>query len=117
MTLSKNRFFKYFIEAKEELQKVTWPTRKETIRYTILVIAFSLAMAVYFGVADFVSQLGLEKLIEFSDVSATGPAQAPATETPGTIDVGDIEVSGENTESVTIEETPADEASAEDSAE
>lgn len=48
-------------EAKAELTKVVWPSRKETMRITIAVIVLSLAVAVFLGAIDF----GLNKLIEF----------------------------------------------------
>ncbi len=48
--------FKYFAnyarESKEELQKVTWPTRKETIQTTAAVFAFVFVMAVFLWVSD-----------------------------------------------------------------
>lgn len=66
MTLTKNRVVKYFFEAKEELQKVTWPTRKEVYRYTVLVFVLIFSLAVYFGVIDWAMQLGLEELLSLS---------------------------------------------------
>ena len=48
-------------EARSELTKVVWPSRKETIRITIAVVVLSLAVAVFLGLADY----GLTKLIEF----------------------------------------------------
>lgn len=50
----------YFLEVKSELAKVVWPSRKDTVRYTGVVIAFSLAMAIILGAADY----GLTALIE-----------------------------------------------------
>lgn len=48
-------------EARSELTKVVWPTRKETIRITIAVVLLSLAVAVFLGAVDF----GLTKLFEY----------------------------------------------------
>lgn len=42
------------------MQKVVWPTRRQTIVYTAMVIVFSLAVAVILGAADY----GLLKLFE-----------------------------------------------------
>ena len=36
-----------------ELKKVVWPTRAETIKYSIVVIVFSIAVALYLGAADY----------------------------------------------------------------
>ncbi len=37
----------------EEMKKVTWPTKKETARYTWLVIVLSLVIAAFLGLLDF----------------------------------------------------------------
>ena len=58
-----NTLFKYLRESKEELEKVTWPTQKQTVRYSILVIVISIALALYFGVVDYLLNLGLEALL------------------------------------------------------
>lgn len=61
--LTNNRLVKYLRESKQELEKVAWPTQEQTTRYAIIVIVFVLALAVYFGVLDWVLNLGLEQLI------------------------------------------------------
>ena len=45
----RGRFFK---ETFSELKKVTWPTRKEMINYTLVVLAFMLVMGVVIGLLD-----------------------------------------------------------------
>lgn len=47
-------------EVKTELSKVIWPTRKETIRLTGLVIFISLVVGIYIGGLDII----LTKLME-----------------------------------------------------
>jgi preprotein translocase subunit SecE len=42
----------FFLEAKGELTKVNWPNRQELVRYTVLVVAISLAVAVFLGLLD-----------------------------------------------------------------
>ena len=39
-------------EAKSELLRVNWPSRKEVIRYTLLVVGISLFVAVFLGTLD-----------------------------------------------------------------
>ncbi|MBI1863298.1 preprotein translocase subunit SecE [Candidatus Microgenomates bacterium] len=46
----------------DELKKVTWPTRQETIRLTIVVIAISLIIAFYIGIIDVLLAKALELL-------------------------------------------------------
>lgn len=43
----------FLSEAKVELSRVNWPTQKQIIRYTVLVIAVSLLMAVFLGGLDY----------------------------------------------------------------
>jgi len=45
-----------------ELKKVSWPTRQETIRLTIIVIMISLIIGAYIGIIDFLLAKGLEIL-------------------------------------------------------
>lgn len=45
---------KYFRQVKEELTKVTWPTRQQTIQKTALVIGTSLVVGIYIGALDFI---------------------------------------------------------------
>jgi preprotein translocase subunit SecE len=40
-------------EVKVELKKVNWPTRKQTVKYTLIVIGVSFAVAIFLGGLDF----------------------------------------------------------------
>ena len=57
------KFGKYVKESIIELKKVTWPSKKETYRYTFLVIGISLLVAAFLGSLDFIFNIGLEFLI------------------------------------------------------
>lgn len=50
-------------ESRVELKKVTWPTREETIRYTMAVIVISLVTAGILGAADFIFKTLLTKFV------------------------------------------------------
>jgi len=56
-----NKIITFLKESKEELKKVSWPTRKKTIRYTIIVIQVSLAVAFFLGVLDLIFSALIEK--------------------------------------------------------
>ena len=43
---------RFITEVVNELKKVTWPTRQETIKLTVVVIALSLIVGVYIGGLD-----------------------------------------------------------------
>jgi len=46
--------FGFFQEVKEELGKVTWPSREQTIRYTILVIIVAVVVGLFLGGLDYI---------------------------------------------------------------
>jgi preprotein translocase subunit SecE len=50
-------------EVRQELKKVTWPTRQETVKYTIIVVAVSLAVAAFLGSVDFGLTWAINKFI------------------------------------------------------
>ena len=44
-------------EVREELDKVVWPTREQTIRYTVLVIIVTVAVGLILGGLDYLLTL------------------------------------------------------------
>lgn len=44
----------------DELKKVSWPTKKETVRLTLVVIVISLIIGLYVGIIDVLLAKGLE---------------------------------------------------------
>ena len=46
----------------EELKKVTWPTKEQTFRLTVIVIGISLIIGIYIGIIDVLLTKGLELL-------------------------------------------------------
>lgn len=51
---NKMKLSQYIAETRAELRHVNWPTRSQTLNYTIMVIAVSVAVALMLGIADFV---------------------------------------------------------------
>lgn len=47
-----NAIVRIYHETRTELRKVVWPTREETIRLTIVVIAVSVAIGVFLFLGD-----------------------------------------------------------------
>jgi len=54
----------YIKDSIVELKKVTWPTKKQTINYTLLIIGISLVLAALIGIADYVLSLGIQRVIK-----------------------------------------------------
>jgi preprotein translocase subunit SecE len=52
---------RFFDEVKQELDKVTWPARKETLATTWVVVFIVVLISFYLGACDFV----LAKLLRF----------------------------------------------------
>ena len=53
----------YLNETKAEIAHVSWPTRKQAIAYTIVVIVISFVTAFYRGAIDYIFSLILGKII------------------------------------------------------
>jgi preprotein translocase subunit SecE len=53
----------YIKSSIEEMKKVTWPTKKETYNYTVLVIGISLGVAAFLGALDYVFSTLLQIVI------------------------------------------------------
>lgn len=53
----------YFRGAIAEMKKVTWPSKKQTTNYSLIVIGMSIGVAVFFGLLDYGFSLGLEQII------------------------------------------------------
>jgi len=49
-------------EVKTETKRVNWPTREETIRYTLIVVGVSLAVAAYLGGLDIIIRFIIKNL-------------------------------------------------------
>lgn len=58
-----NKLINYIKASVSEMKKVTWPTKKETRNYTILVIVLSLITAAFLGALDFIFNYGLQFVV------------------------------------------------------
>ena len=58
-----NRFKSYIQESYQEIHRVNWPTRKETIRLTLIVIGISIGVAIFLGILDLLFTYSLEKFL------------------------------------------------------
>ncbi|OHA19433.1 MAG: preprotein translocase subunit SecE [Candidatus Taylorbacteria bacterium RIFCSPHIGHO2_01_FULL_45_63] len=53
----------YIKETRGELKHVSWPTRKQAMTYTVIVIIVSLLTAAFLGFFDFLFSLGIQELL------------------------------------------------------
>ena len=57
------KFIEYIKESKGELAHVTWPTRKQAIAFTVLVVVLSVLTSLYLGLFDTLFTTLIEKFI------------------------------------------------------
>ena len=57
---------KFFQEVKQEAFKVTWPTGKETMQGTLMVVAMAIVASLFFLLLDQVLKFFLELLLKVS---------------------------------------------------
>jgi preprotein translocase SecE subunit len=58
-----NRFINYLHDTRGELKHVSWPTQRQTIIYTTLVILISIVTSIYLGFFDYLFSQGLQYLV------------------------------------------------------
>lgn len=51
---------RYFVDSWAELRKVTWPSRKESLKLTFAVIVFTAIFTAFMSIAD----IGISKVVE-----------------------------------------------------
>lgn len=56
-------FTQYLKDTRTELRHVAWPTRLQTIIYTVLVVVLSVAVALYLGFFDFIFTTALSRAL------------------------------------------------------
>ncbi|MFH0755495.1 MAG: preprotein translocase subunit SecE [bacterium] len=57
------KILNYILETKEEMKHVSWPTKNQTIMFTIFIILISILIAIYLGFFDYLFSLGLKNII------------------------------------------------------
>ena len=57
------KFNEYIKETRGEMKHVTWPSRRQSILYTVTVIIISVGVGVALGLLDRVFLMGVEKII------------------------------------------------------
>lgn len=58
-----SKIVEYMRETKGELKHVIWPTRKQALAFTLIVIVLSIVVAYFLGIFDFIFGRLLDKVI------------------------------------------------------
>lgn len=58
-----NKAITFLKEVRTEMKKINWPTREQTVRYTLIIIGISAVVAAFLGALDFVFISLLNKFI------------------------------------------------------
>ncbi len=58
-----NKIFSFLREVRLELKKVTWPSKNDIIKHTLLVIGISLVVALFLGAMDLIFTWVLNKFV------------------------------------------------------
>ena len=57
--MAEKKIMKFFRETKSEMKKVSWPSKAQLIRNTVVILAFVIIMTVVLSLVDF----GFERLL------------------------------------------------------
>lgn len=57
------KILQFFREVRVEIKKVTWPTRKETLASTVVVLITSIIIGAFLGIVDFLLSSGVERIL------------------------------------------------------
>ena len=57
------KILSFFKEVRMEIKKINWPTKQQTIRYTIVVVGISFGVAIFLGGLDLIFNTLITKFI------------------------------------------------------
>ncbi|OHA89820.1 MAG: preprotein translocase subunit SecE [Candidatus Zambryskibacteria bacterium RIFCSPHIGHO2_02_FULL_43_14] len=58
-----HRLINYIRDTRGELKYVSWPTRRQSIIFTVVVVVISILVSIFLGFFDYLFSLILEKFI------------------------------------------------------
>jgi preprotein translocase subunit SecE len=58
-----SRLGEYLKETKAELKHVSWPTKNQAVLFTVIVVVFSIAVAIFLGAFDYIFAMILKLFI------------------------------------------------------
>ena len=61
--MAKTNPLEFLQEVRQEARKITWPTRKETMITTVMVLIMVVLASIFFLVVDAILKWGVEKML------------------------------------------------------
>jgi preprotein translocase subunit SecE len=58
----------YLKETKAELKHVSWPSKNQAVLFTVIVVVFSIIVAIFLGAFDYIFTIGLKKVLELKNL-------------------------------------------------
>lgn len=58
-----SRLVTFLKEVRVEMKKVNWPTREETVKFTLIVVIASAVVALFLGGLDYVFRISIERFL------------------------------------------------------
>jgi len=55
----------FFLDVRNEMKKVTWPTKQEVMGTTMIVVAAVFFFGLYLGLVDYVLTIGLSRILTY----------------------------------------------------
>ncbi|MFH1284128.1 MAG: preprotein translocase subunit SecE [Candidatus Peregrinibacteria bacterium] len=104
----------YLKNSFEELTKVTWPTKNQAVRLTIIVLIFCVATALFLGAMDYIFNRGYNYLLSIAPPNApavvdfSDPNGLPAGIDITTESSPDLNITVDGAETSPIDAAPAD---------
>ncbi len=62
--VKKSKMGTYFRGVKAEMKKVSWPTKKELLNYTSVVVALSILVSIIVWVLDIIINYGIQLIVK-----------------------------------------------------
>ena len=100
----------YLRSSQSELEKVTWPSRQDTIRYTTIVVASCTAFALFLGGLDLIFSKTVQTVVARGNAAvgttATQTPVTPTTEPTPTVTPDSVDAVDANGKPADITVTP-----------
>lgn len=61
--MAKTNPFQFAQQVRSEVSKVVWPSRKETVLTTVMVLVMATLAAIFFSLADMLIRFGLDTIL------------------------------------------------------